>query len=208
MLHSDAQPTHLLASRHLSYYIRQMSAKHLGLSSAPARNPALQRRDSKASAEHLSSQSTPLRGLAEASWNTAVKLLGLRLSHPLRSPLDIHDKIQGGLPAVALTNLLGNLVALSKTDSLGVLGISMRTLQRLNEVPKPLDAQQSARVWNFAEVLGRATRVFGSQEDAEQWLQQPAIGLDQRRPIDLLKTPTGSKTVETFLERLEHGVYT
>jgi putative toxin-antitoxin system antitoxin component (TIGR02293 family) len=59
----------------------------------------------------------------------------------------------------------------------------------------------------FAEVLIKATAVFGSQEEAEQWLEQPAIGLDQQRPIDLLATPEGAKLVEDFLTRLEFGVY-
>ena len=39
-------------------------------------------------------------------------------------------------------------------------------------------------------------------------LQQPALGLEQRRPIDLLRTPAGVKLVEDFLGRLEYGVYT
>jgi putative toxin-antitoxin system antitoxin component (TIGR02293 family) len=38
-------------------------------------------------------------------------------------------------------------------------------------------------------------------------MERPAIGLDQRRPIDLLTTPAGAELVETFLERLEYGVY-
>jgi putative toxin-antitoxin system antitoxin component (TIGR02293 family) len=37
--------------------------------------------------------------------------------------------------------------------------------------------------------------------------ERPAIGLDQRRPIDLLATPAGAKIVEDFLDRLEFGVY-
>ncbi|TIY10108.1 MAG: DUF2384 domain-containing protein, partial [Mesorhizobium sp.] len=39
------------------------------------------------------------------------------------------------------------------------------------------------------------------------WLERPAIGLDQRRPIDLLATPAGVELVEDYLERLEYGVY-
>ena len=59
-----------------------------------------------------------------------------------------------------------------------------------------------------AEILAKATRVLGSQEEAEQWLKRPAIGLDRRRPVDLLTTPAGAKLVETYLGRLEYGVYT
>jgi putative toxin-antitoxin system antitoxin component (TIGR02293 family) len=49
--------------------------------------------------------------------------------------------------------------------------------------------------------------VFGSQERAEQWLEKPATGLNRRRPIGLLATPTGVELVEDFLELLEAGVY-
>jgi len=60
----------------------------------------------------------------------------------------------------------------------------------------------------FPEILAKATRVLGSQEEAEQWLKRPAIGLDQQRPIDLLTTPAGVKLVEDYLGRLEYDVYT
>jgi putative toxin-antitoxin system antitoxin component (TIGR02293 family) len=60
----------------------------------------------------------------------------------------------------------------------------------------------------FAEILARATTLFGSQAAAEQWLEQPATGLDQRRPIDLVTTPAGLELVEDFLGRIEYGVYT
>ena len=48
---------------------------------------------------------------------------------------------------------------------------------------------------------------MGSQQAAEQWLERPAVGLDQRRPIDLSSTPAGLALVEDFLERVEYGVY-
>ena len=57
------------------------------------------------------------------------------------------------------------------------------------------------------EILARAADVFGSPEEAQQWLEQPALGLEQQRPIDLMQTPAGAKLVEDFLGRLEYGVY-
>jgi putative toxin-antitoxin system antitoxin component (TIGR02293 family) len=60
----------------------------------------------------------------------------------------------------------------------------------------------------FAEIFARATSILGSKEEAEQWLERPAIGLDQRKPIDLLATPAGVELVEDFLARLEHSVHT
>jgi putative toxin-antitoxin system antitoxin component (TIGR02293 family) len=58
-----------------------------------------------------------------------------------------------------------------------------------------------------AAISAKAVEVFGSKEDAEQWLRSPAMGLDGRRPIDLLESPEGKQLVEEFLCRLEFGVY-
>lgn len=71
-----------------------------------------------------------------------------------------------------------------------------------------LSREQSGRVWKFAEILTRATDVFGSQHAAEQWLESPVMGLEQRKPMDLLSTPAGVEVVEQHLTRLEYGVYT
>lgn len=87
--------------------------------------------------------------------------------------------------------------------------MSLRTFQRRKkEASAKLSREQSGRAWKFAEILGTATEIFGSQEEAEQFLENPAIGLDQNRPIDLLATPAGVELVEAHLERIRFGVYT
>ena len=70
-----------------------------------------------------------------------------------------------------------------------------------------LSVEQSNRTWKFAEILGQATETFGSKEKAEAWMNLPAIGLDQRKPIDLLATAVGVEAVEDYLTRIEYGVY-
>lgn len=132
------------------------------------------------------------------------------LRHKLSGPLDAHEMLLQGLPGEALRHLVNNLSVLHKTDSLEkAVGMSLRTFQRHNEEPaKPLNQEQSGRTWKFAEILAKATKVLGSQQEAEAWLERPAIGLNQRRPIDLLATPAGVELVETFLGRIEYGVYT
>jgi putative toxin-antitoxin system antitoxin component (TIGR02293 family) len=70
-----------------------------------------------------------------------------------------------------------------------------------------LSQSQSARLWKFAKILSKATQVFGSQKKAEEWLQRPAVGLEERRPIDLLATPPGLALVEDYLDRLAYGTY-
>ncbi|WP_106640645.1 MbcA/ParS/Xre antitoxin family protein [Allosphingosinicella vermicomposti] len=53
----------------------------------------------------------------------------------------------------------------------------------------------------------KAAEVFGSVEDATVWFQQPAIGLNRQRPIDLIGTDEGRELVSTYLDQIEFGVY-
>lgn len=132
------------------------------------------------------------------------------LRRKLTGPLDAHDMIVRGLPGQALQYLIKKLVVLRQDALLEkAVGVSLRTFQRHKGAPnKPLNKEQGGRTWKFAEILARATAVFGSQEAAERWLGEPALGLNQRRPIDLLATPAGVELVEDLLGRLKYGVYT
>jgi|SRR6516165_6038775 putative toxin-antitoxin system antitoxin component (TIGR02293 family) len=157
----------------------------------------------------LMERETPTSEAAELQ-RVAALLGGARiLRHELRNTLDAHEMLVQGLPGKALSYLVDNLLILQKNASLEkAIGMSLRTFQRHKDAPaKPLSQEQSGRTWKFAEILANATSVLGSQEAAERWLECPAIGLDQRRPIDLLGTPAGVELVEDFLERLEYGVY-
>ncbi len=143
-----------------------------------------------------------------------VALLGgpRALPRRVRGHLEVHDLLQEGLPGHAL-KLLFDSVTILRAPHGGSLekavGISLRTYQRRKDAPdKPLSPEQSGRTWKFAEILGRATELFGSQAEAEAWLERPAMALDRRKPIDLLSTPAGVEAVEDHLTRLEYGVYT
>ena len=124
-------------------------------------------------------------------------------------PLAAHEMLQRGLPNIVINHLFDSMTTLEPTLIEGALGMSLRTRQRREKHPTELLSQeQSGRIWKFAEILTKATPLFGSQAAAEQWLEQPAIGLDQRRPIDLMTTPAGLELVEDYLGRIEYGVYT
>jgi len=122
--------------------------------------------------------------------------------------LAAHEMLERGLPNTAIKHLLDSMTTLAQESIEGAIGMSVRTRQRREKHPTELLSQdQTARTWKLAEILTRATSVFGSRTAAEQWLSQPATGLDQRRPIDLLTTPAGVELLEDFLGRIEYGVY-
>jgi putative toxin-antitoxin system antitoxin component (TIGR02293 family) len=146
-----------------------------------------------------------------ANSGTIADLLGGSqiLGRVINTELDAHEMLHEGLPRAALSSLVDKLHVIEVGEASAALGVSVRTLQRHKSDPDALlDVQQSGRAWTFAEILAKATRLLGSQDEAEQWLRRPAIGLDQRRPLDLLTTPAGVTLVEDYLGRLEYDVYT
>ena len=150
----------------------------------------------------------------DVALSRTVELLGGQrtLHRAVRSRLEAHDLLQDGLPGHALKHLV-DFVGILRMPYHGsmekAVGISLRTYQRRKDaLDKPLSPEQSGRTWKFAEILGRATELFGSQAEAEAWLERPEMALEQRKPIDLLSTPAGVGSVEDHLTRLEYGVYT
>ena len=124
--------------------------------------------------------------------------------------LQAHDLISIGLPPASLMHLTKEVAFLANPDFLEkAVGISLRTLQRRKKDANDtlLSVEQSSRTWKLAEIIGRATEIFGSQPEAEAWMLRPAIGLDQRKPIDLLATSIGVAAVEAYLTRIDYGVY-
>ena len=156
-----------------------------------------------AAVKHQAAETADLKRIADLFGGARV------LGHRVTGPLDAHEFIARGLPGEALVHFVERSAILQKPASMEkALGMSLRTFQRRKDAPaKRLSQEQSGRTWKFAEILAHAIAVLGSQEEAEKWLERPAIGLNQRRPIDLLATPAGVEIVEDFLQRLEYGVY-
>ena len=124
------------------------------------------------------------------------------------SRTDLHYLILKGVPGKALDRLISNVTLLTPEQVGEAVGVSTRTLRRRKETPEmPLNPEQGGRAFRFAELLARAAVVFGEQEEAERWFDTPAMGLDQKKPIDLVSTQVGAQLVDEFLGRIEHGVY-
>jgi putative toxin-antitoxin system antitoxin component (TIGR02293 family) len=141
---------------------------------------------------------------------TATFLGGQRmLRRKVRSEEEAHALVLQGIPAAAMARLFAAVLTISFQDLLSAVGVSERSFARRKATPQarlPLD--ESERLWRFAEILAQATRVFGSQAEAERWLDQPAMSLDRQKPIELLRTHPGARLVTQYLTRIEDGVYT
>ena len=62
------------------------------------------------------------------------------------------------------------------------------------------------RVYYRARITKLATSVLEDRDLAEKWLNEPQFGLDEKIPIEMMKTKEGAKEVEELLYRIEYGV--
>lgn len=131
------------------------------------------------------------------------KLLGKKIE----SPLDFADMIQEGLPSRSVF-FLQKLMALGNEEYASTLGVSSRWLGRYRNMPqKHLDPNVSDRLYRIARIFKLAEEVLESQDTANHWLHRPQTGLNERIPLELIRSEAGAKEVEELLYRIEYGLY-
>ncbi len=145
--------------------------------------------------------------LVKSSGETSALRLELKRFTRELTPLQTHDLVTKGIGVANLRRLMNAYLLLDNDQICKVIGASERTLQRAAEKAKPLDPNVSDRALRLASVTSQAIDVLGSQEAAERWLSSPALGLDGRKPIDLLQSTEGTDLVKTLLTRMDYDVY-
>jgi len=120
-----------------------------------------------------------------------------------------HDAVMKGVSGRALTRIWESTKGALSTDAiLKAIGVSSRTAQRIKTDPdKQLDARTTDGIYRLESVRALAHEVLGSEEAANEWLDTEAIGLEFRKPIDLVITSPGAEAVKTLLQRMKYGVY-
>ena len=97
-------------------------------------------------------------------------------------------------------------LGLEKSE-LDELVIHSRTLQHRRSRREKLTVEESDRVMRMIRVLSRAQSIYASRERALAWLRRPNARLDDRTPLSLLKTDTGSRIVEELLIQIDEGMF-
>lgn len=133
------------------------------------------------------------------SWAT------VRGSFDRLTPLLRHDLVNQGVSTSLLITLLATYDRVSKQEVYAVIGISEKTAGRRKDEMLPREAADATLA--LIEITSLAESVLGSHAEAEQWLVTPALGLDGRKPIDLIATRAGAEMVKAHLVRMDHGVY-
>lgn len=131
------------------------------------------------------------------------KLLGKKAE----SLLDFADLIQQGFPSKSVFFLQKQL-GLGDDEYSSTLGVSSKWLGRYRKTPlKHLDAHVSDRLYRIARIFTLAEEVLENKEAANHWLHRSQPGLNERTPLELMRTEAGAKEVEELLYRIEYGFY-
>jgi putative toxin-antitoxin system antitoxin component (TIGR02293 family) len=115
-------------------------------------------------------------------------------------------RIRSGLPAasaIAFKTALG----LSNEELASVLGVSPRTVARLDPAKSHLDPVSGDRLVRSARLYSIAADVLEDAPAAARWLKSPQRALGGAIPLELAQTDVGSRAVEALLGRMEHGVF-
>ncbi|EFL49822.1 conserved hypothetical protein [Solidesulfovibrio fructosivorans JJ]] len=59
----------------------------------------------------------------------------------------------------------------------------------------------------IADIIKRATEVFGNKEKAQQWLSKPLSVFHKKSPLQYAETKEGADFVLDILGRIEYGVF-
>ncbi len=65
--------------------------------------------------------------------------------------------------------------------------------------------EQTNRSARLARVKALAEETFGDKDKADRWLHRELALLDGQRPIDLISTPAGTRTVENLPASIAWG---
>jgi putative toxin-antitoxin system antitoxin component (TIGR02293 family) len=88
----------------------------------------------------------------------------------------------------------------SRTDILSA--IRERDFPRFVSILDERFKRAASRAARHTFVHKAAAEVLGSDEEARRWLREPAMDLNQQRPIDLIETEAGTQTVMDLLQQL------
>jgi putative toxin-antitoxin system antitoxin component (TIGR02293 family) len=132
-----------------------------------------------------------------------LSLLRSILSGTSPAPVDVLERVMGGLPAADLEEILE--YGLTLGEAAGAIGVSTRTLVRKREKQTPFEVTESDRLIRLARLLRDADRLIGDHAKALLWLRAKNWGLGDRVPLEMLAADAGVDLVRQSLTTIAYG---
>lgn len=118
-------------------------------------------------------------------------------------PAEALDRIARGFAWADATELAAWLdVPISKLACVLQISPATMTRRKLGRFAE----SESDRILRVARLWLLACDAVGGPEGARSWLKRPQYGLDGAVPIDLARSETGAREVESLLRRILYGI--
>lgn len=120
------------------------------------------------------------------------------------SELDLAQIVEQGLPTDTIALLKQQGLTFSEVSA---IVIAPRTLKHRKARGEPLSLEETDRLVRVARIVAHAELVFHNHEKALAWLRSTHDRLNERTPLNMLRTELGGRLVEKLLWQIDEGVY-
>lgn len=125
-------------------------------------------------------------------------------AYTVQDHMRLSIQAERGIPKAEASTLFNHL-AFTASEPAGKLRARLIPDSSWKRAGKRLGPQASQTTARLSHVLSLATRIWGTEQDATAWLNNPHPELQGATPLSLLRTEAGGRTVETLLAALEFG---
>jgi putative toxin-antitoxin system antitoxin component (TIGR02293 family) len=123
-----------------------------------------------------------------------------------RQPTELQMAVvaEHGLPLTSIEVLRNEGLTFGEVHGLVV---PARTLKHRKEKKQPLSLEETDRTLRIAKILALAERVFGNHEKSLRWLRRKNDRLEERTPLEMLRSEAGGDLVRQMLYQIDEGIY-
>lgn len=120
------------------------------------------------------------------------------------NPISLLTSSKKGLDAKAALDFL-DLSGFSQEQFQETFKTTVKTIQNYNRNELKLDASLSEKLLKSFALFENGIAVFGSAKGFNSWIHEPAFGLGDQIPFEMMDTITGISLVDDELTRIAYG---
>lgn len=114
------------------------------------------------------------------------------------------EMVEEGLPTESVDVLRREGLSFSEVHD---LVLPARTLKHRQAKHQALSIDETDRTVRVARVLALAKRVFGNHDKGLAWLRRSNKRLNNRTPLEVLRSEVGGELVRQLLYQIDEGIY-
>lgn len=86
-----------------------------------------------------------------------------------------------------------------------IVDLNLKTIHKYQSQKIKFSPARSELMLKLVALYHKGVAVFGERQSFLNWLSRPAFGIDNRLPLDLIKTSDGISLIDEELDRIRYG---